>query len=156
MGQKVLIAFDDSENAMRAAQFVAEAYKPEHEITLFSVVPDAAAVCDMNSPELTPYFLAQRDTFCTMEDMKKDLLIQASQKAKDLLVEAGLDESKITIKIEAKKEGIARDIVTEARSGYDTVVMGKRGISGIKDFLLGSISQKVLHAAKGVSVVLVD
>jgi nucleotide-binding universal stress UspA family protein len=141
---------------MRAAQFVAGAYSPGHEITLLSVVPDAAAVCDMNSPELTPYFLEQRDTFCTMEDMKKDLLKQASQKAKDLLVEAGFDENKITIKIEAKQKGVARDIVAEARYGYDAIVLGKRGISGIKDFLLGSISQKVLHAAKGVSVVLVD
>jgi nucleotide-binding universal stress UspA family protein len=156
MGQKVLIAFDDSENAMRAAQFVAGACNPEHEITLFSVVPDAAAVCDMNSPELTPYFLEQRDTFCTMEDMKKDLLKQASQKARDLLVGAGFDENKITIKMEANQKGVARDIIAEARSGYDTIVLGKRGISGIKDFLLGSISQKVLHAAKGVSVVLVD
>jgi nucleotide-binding universal stress UspA family protein len=156
MGQKVLIAFDDSGNAMRAAQFVAGAYSPGHEITLLSVVPDAAAVCDMNSPELTPYFLEQRDTFCTMEDVKKDLLKQASQKAKDLLVEAGFDENKITIKIEAKQKGVARDIVAEARYGYDAIVLGKRGISGIKDFLLGSISQKVLHAAKGVSVVLVD
>ena len=156
MGQKILIAFDDSGNAMRAVQFVAGACNPKHGITLFSVVPDAAAVCNMNSPELTPYFLEQRDTFCTMEDMKKDLLRQASQTAKDLLVEAGFDEDKITIKIETKQKGVARDIVAEARSGYDAIVLGKRGISGIKDFLLGSISQKVLHAAKGVSVLLVD
>jgi nucleotide-binding universal stress UspA family protein len=156
MDRKVLIAFDDSGNAMRAAQFVAAAFNTRHEVTLFSVVPDAAAVCDMNSPELTPYFLEQRDTFCTMEDMKKDLLKQASQKAKDVLVEAGFDEDKITIKIEAKKKGVAGDIVAEARSGYDAIVLGKRGISGIKDFLLGSISQKVLHAAEGVSLALVD
>ena len=75
------------------------------------------------------------------------------------LIEAHLKlayENNIPIKIETKQQGVARDIVEEARSGSDTIVLGKRGISGIKDFLLGSISQKVLHAAKGVSVLLVD
>ena len=55
-----------------------------------------------------------------------------------------------------RKKGIARDIIDEARNGYDTVVMGKRGLSGIKEFFLGSVSQKVLNGAKDVSVLLVN
>jgi nucleotide-binding universal stress UspA family protein len=34
--------------------------------------------------------------------------------------------------------------------------MGRRGLSGIKEFFLGSVSQKVLQSAKAVSVVLVN
>jgi len=34
--------------------------------------------------------------------------------------------------------------------------MGKRGVSGFKDFLLGSISQKVFNLAKDVSVLFVN
>jgi nucleotide-binding universal stress UspA family protein len=58
--------------------------------------------------------------------------------------------------VQAKKKGIARDIVAEAESGYDTVVMGRRGLSGIKEFVMGSVSQKVLHSIKDASIVIVS
>ncbi|GAF83586.1 unnamed protein product, partial [marine sediment metagenome] len=78
------------------------------------------------------------------------------KKAKEILQKAGFDEKNITIKLSNRKKGVARDIIDEAHSGYDTVVMGKRGLSGIKEFFLGSVSQKVLHGAKDLSVLLVN
>ena len=156
MGQKILVAMDDSENARRAVEFVAKNFNPEHEITLFCVLPDTAAICDMNSPELTPYFLSERTAFCTLEDKKKSLVTEALQKATRILVDAGFAEDKITVKAETKEKGIARDIAREAGKGYDVVVMGKRGLSGIKEFLLGSVSQKVLHAVKDQTFLLVN
>jgi len=63
MGQKILVAFDDSENAMRAVEFIATSFTKEQEITLFSVIPDTAAICDMNSPSLTPYFISKQTEF---------------------------------------------------------------------------------------------
>ncbi|GAF89569.1 unnamed protein product, partial [marine sediment metagenome] len=62
----------------------------------------------------------------------------------------------IAIKMQTKEKGIARDIINEAHSGYDTIVLGRRGLSGIKEFVLGSISQKVLHSARDMSVIVVD
>jgi nucleotide-binding universal stress UspA family protein len=57
MGQKILVAIDDSENAMRAVELIAKSFTPDHRITLFSVILDTPAICDMNNPSLTPYFL---------------------------------------------------------------------------------------------------
>ena len=156
MGQKILVAFDDSENAMRALEFIATSFTKEQEITLFSVIPDTAAICDMNSPSLTPYFISKQTEFCVLEDQKKELVNEALQKAKELLLKAGFEEKNITIKVETRKKGVVRDITNEANSGYDTIVLGRRGLSGIKDFILGSVSQKVLHLAKDISVILVD
>lgn len=156
MGQKILVAFDDSENAMRAVEFIATSFTKEQEITLFSVLPDTAAICDMNSPSLTPYFISKQTEFCVLEDQKKELVNEALQKAKELLLKAGFEEKNITIKVETRKKGVVRDIINEANSGYDTIVLGRRGLSGIKDFILGSVSQKVLHLAKDISVILVD
>jgi nucleotide-binding universal stress UspA family protein len=156
MGKRILVAFDDSDNAMRAVEFVAQFFTPEHEITLFSVLPDTATLCEMYSPELTPYFLSQRDAFCSIEDKKKDLVEKAIKEGKELLRKVGFEEKNITIKLETQKKGVAKDIINEANSGYDTVILGRRGLSGIKEFILGSVSQKVLHSAKNVSVLLVD
>jgi nucleotide-binding universal stress UspA family protein len=156
MGRKILAAFDDSENAMRAVQFIATSFTKEHQITLFSVLPDTATICDMNSPSLTPYFISKQTEFCALEDQKKELVNEALQKAKELLLKAGFEEKNITIKVQAKKKGIVRDLIKEANSGYDTIVLGRRGLSGVKDFILGSVSQKVLHLAKDISVIVVD
>ena len=156
MAQKILVAFDDSENAMRAVEFIAKALTKEQDITLFSVIPDTASICDMNSPSLTPYFISKQAIFCTLEDQKKDLLNKALQKAREVLLKGGFKEENITVKAHPKKIGVARDIIKEANSGYDAIVLGRRGISGVKEFILGSVSQKVLHMARGVSVILVD
>ncbi|HUU40909.1 MAG TPA: universal stress protein, partial [Desulfatiglandales bacterium] len=72
------------------------------------------------------------------------------------LLKGGFKEENITVKAHPKKIGVARDIIKEANSGYDAIVLGRRGISGVKEFILGSVSQKVLHMARGVSVILVD
>lgn len=156
MGQKILVAIDDSENAMRAVEFIAKSFTPDHKITLFSVILDTPAICDMNNPSLTPYFMAQKTAFCSVEDKKTALVREALQKAKALLIKAGFEEENIAIKVEDKKKGVARGIVQEADLGYDTIILGRRGLSGIKEFFLGSVSQKVLQSAKTVSVVLVN
>jgi len=156
MEKKILLAMDDSENAMRAVEFVANFFTPDNKITLFNVIPDTATLCAMNSPELTPYFISQQSAFCLLEEEKKKLVNEAMQKAKRILLDAKFEERKITIKSEIRKSGIARDIIREAKAGYNVVVMGKRGLSGIKDFILGSVSQKVFNSAKDISVLIVD
>jgi nucleotide-binding universal stress UspA family protein len=156
MEKKILVAIDDSENAERAVNFVANFFTLNNKITLFSVLQDTASLCAMNSPELTPYFTSQQSSFCLLEEKKKDLVSKALQKSKTILMDAGFEEKNITIKAELKKSGVARDIIKEAQSDYNIIVMGKRGVSGIKDFLLGSISQKVFNLAKDVSVLFVN
>ena len=157
MGQKILVALDDSRNALRTIEFITKTFSPaENDITLFSVLPDTAALCDMNSPELTPYFLSQHSSFCQLEERKKQLVNEALKQAKDFLVNAGYDNDRICLKVQVKKRGIARDIIEEAHSGYSIIVMGRRGLSGIKEFMLGSVSQKVIHSVKDISVLIVN
>ncbi|CAB5084075.1 hypothetical protein D3OALGB2SA_818 [Olavius algarvensis associated proteobacterium Delta 3] len=156
MGKKFLVAFDDSENAIRAVEFLANTFAPEHRVTLFSVLQDTAALCDMNSPELTPYFQQQQQSFCTLEEKKKSLLTSALEQAKDILIRAGFSEENIDIKLDFKSKGVARDIVIEAANGYDLIVLGRRGVSGIREFFFGSVSQKVLHSAGNVSILVIN
>lgn len=156
MSKKILVAFDDSENAMRGVKFVADNFEKDLRITLFSVIPDTADICKMDSKELTPYFKSQQTAFCTLEDKKKELISNSMKSAKQILVEAGFDEKKITTKIPMKKSGVARDIVNESKDGYESIVIGRRGLSGIKEMFLGSISQKVLSMAKDVSICIIN
>ena len=86
MDKKILVAIDDSENARRAVEFVANFFAPDNKITLFNVVPDTATLCAMNSPELTPYFKSQQSSFCLLEEKKKKIVDEAMQKAKRILL----------------------------------------------------------------------
>ncbi|MBW2568513.1 MAG: universal stress protein [Deltaproteobacteria bacterium] len=156
MDKKILVAFDDSDNAMRAVEYVAKNFATDNKITLLNIVQDTAALCDMNSPELTPYFKSQQKSFCTLEEKKKDLVDSALQKARLFLIDAGYKKGNVTIKAKRKKKGVARDIVKEGQSGYHTIIIGRRGQSGIAEFILGSVSQKVLQLVKDISVLLVN
>ena len=156
MEKKILVALDDSENAMGAVEMVARSFTPDHKVTLYSVIQDTAAICEMYSPELTPYFMAERSAFCSLENKRKDLMHEAQKKAKELLVQAGFEEGNITARIETSKKGVARDIINEVKAGYGTVVLGRRGLSGIKEFFIGSVSSKVVSSVKNVSVLVVD
>ena len=156
MEKSILLAFDDSENAMRAVEFTAKSFRLDYRVTLFSVLPDIQTMCDMNNPSLTPYFVSEQVNFCGMEEKKKELMGEAMEKAKKILVQAGFQEDLIQTKMEVRKKGVARDIVEEAKTGYDTIVMGRRGLSAIAEFFVGSVTHKVLHLVKGLSVVLVE
>jgi nucleotide-binding universal stress UspA family protein len=156
MAKKILIAFDESENAFRGVEYVANTFKTDIEITLFGVILDTADICQMQSKELTPYFKSQQTAFCAIEEKKKEVLAKAMKKAKDTLVEAGFNESKIITRIVPKKSGVARDIANESKEGYDSIVIGRRGLSGIKEMFLGSVSQKVISLAKDASICIIN
>ena len=157
MGKRILIALDESENAFRAVQFIADYFTSDHQVTLFSVIPDVPSICQMDSPSLTPVFKAQQTALCTLEDKKRELVKEGLEKARERLAQAGFGEENIRVKLETvTKRGVASNIIMEANSGYDIVVLGRRGLSEVREFFLGSVSQKVLHAIKDVSVVLVD
>ena len=71
MAKKILIAMDDSDNAARAVELVAKSFATDNTVVLFSVLLDTAALCKMNSPELSPLFRSQQSNFCALEDKKR-------------------------------------------------------------------------------------
>lgn len=157
MAKKILLAIDESKNSMKAVNYIAKTVRHSTVVTLLSIIPDATAACGLDSPSLTPLFKANKQTFCSMEDIKTDKVKAFMEKAKGALVKAGFPSKNVAVKIRKKKSGIARDILREARQGkYDTLVVGRRGLSGIKEFLFGSVSNKVVQLAKKISVIVVD
>jgi nucleotide-binding universal stress UspA family protein len=157
MAKKILVAVDESKNSMKAVKYAAGGMEKTGTVTLFSVLPDATAACGLDSPSLTPLFKKSKQAFCAIEDTKKDSVKAFMEKAKQTLVEAGFPSKNVAVKIRKKKVGIARDILKEAEQGkYTTLVIGRRGLTGIKQFLLGSVSNKIVQLARRVSVIVVD
>jgi len=156
MNKKILIAFDESENAKKTVSFVAEHFDKDHEITLFHVVSDIAAVCGMDDPSLTPYFKSERNSFCRIEEHKKKIVSDILNEAKNKLHHADFNPDKIEVKIQTQEKGVAADIIQEAKKGYNMVAMGRTANSGIKHFLMGGTAQKVLHGLENIPVLIFD
>ena len=68
---------------------------------------------------------------------------------KNKLVDAGFDPEKITEKIVTSDFSCAGVIVKEAaKGGYSAIAVGRRGISKVEEFLMGRVSNKVIHGGR--------
>ncbi|MFP4225162.1 MAG: universal stress protein [Desulfobacterales bacterium] len=157
MAKKILIAFDESENSQRAVDFVGAHFAGDCSVTLFNVLLDREAICAMESPELIPYFKSEQNAFCSLEDKKKEVVNQAMERGRRCLIDCGFSPDRVETRTKVREKGIARDIIKEIQNGkYDLVVLGKQGLSGFKEFFLGSVPQKIIHGAKNASILLVE
>ncbi len=78
---------------------------------------------------------------------------QVLKKIGDGIIEAGLTQAKASGAEDVKSSVVIGDaaekIVEFAKeNGVDMIIMGSRGLGGIKSLFLGSVSSKVCHAAE--------
>ncbi|MES0350661.1 MAG: universal stress protein [Desulfobacteria bacterium] len=157
MASKVLLALDNSSYSLKAVKYAVKTLKSDSMITMLTVLPDPTAACGLDGPSLIPIFKKNVKTFCIIEDAKKSAMEGFMEEAKKRFVAAGFSPKNIAIRIRKKKTGISRDILREAKRGkYDTILMGRRGLTGIKQFVAGSITNKMFHFAQGLTLIVVE
>ncbi len=147
MIKKVLVALDGSKSADRALDFALDlAEKYSAQVIVISVldVPSVSLVAPgiVFAPTSTARYLQELRKF------HEKVLSEALKKAKKF--NAGLKVSKKLL------QGRAADKIVETAREYDCdiIVVGSRGLGGIKEFLLGSISNRVAdHAPCPVLIV---
>ena len=157
MPQKILIALDGSEISSKIVEFSTKNLSNNSFISLFSVVPNVDLLCELDPPFIKGFAPKQYSDYCrAIQDEKRRLLDETLQAGRQQFLDAGFKAESISTKIEMMKYDVALTIIEEARTGYDLIVLGRRGHSGLKKFLLGSVSQKVLQAVKDISVLIVE
>ncbi|MGA9536270.1 MAG: universal stress protein [Desulfobacterales bacterium] len=75
--------------------------------------------------------------------------------SKQALLDANFREENIAIHIEDRMVGIARDIVAEARRGYNGLIMGCTGMGQMKGLAVGSVSTKIIGALSDIPICIV-
>ena len=143
----VLIGFDGSENAFSAVDCACSLMsRPGRKVMLCHVARSMSSYLD--------------DKKGVSDEKEKLLEAQSRQKIKDLmadaasrLVESGFDKELVVQKVlEARVSRAVAIAKTAEQQGYGTIVIGRRGLSVIKDFLMGRVSMKVLHRAHEMAV----
>jgi len=75
------------------------------------------------------------------------------EEAKSIFLQSGVPEGLISTKIRLGQP--AEEILKEA-DGYNLIVMGRKGRTAIKDFLLGGVSSTVLHRCQNPTIAIVS
>jgi len=143
--KKILVPLDGSEHSMKALNIAVQiAKKFKGKITLIHVYSVSAFPLLMPEPTtLTPPgipLVTQTEVSKITEAARKkggDILANGEKKAKA----EGVPVEKVLL------EGhVVNEIVRTAKDGqYDLIVIGARGISKMRELLLGSVTDGVIH-----------
>ena len=149
--KRVLIAMDSSENALRAVDHAGFMLSgTDCQVTLFHSKRHLRRFVPREVIEAAP----ELEELWT--NKAGEQIAPYMKKAKEMLIEAGIPEAQLKIKVVDGTRDAASDILREARSGdYGTIVLGRKGRSGVKEFFMGSTASKVLqnHTGKAVWIV---
>jgi nucleotide-binding universal stress UspA family protein len=132
VNKKVLVAVDGSPCAVRAVGFVADMLAPldDYRVRLVHVVRNGSDPVIRESNGLNdagPVF----------------------DQAIHILTKAGFPEQNISSKAITGALSRAGAIVSAAEKGnWSTIVVGRRGLSRVRDFFMGRVSNKVVHAGR--------
>jgi len=160
---RILLAVDESENSRRVVQYVGSLLGRTSDVvvTLFHVLkPMPRGLLEHGGSE-NPAAEAQlsvqlRDEQKTWIRKERESECGVLKEACETLEQAGFDLSQVEVKY-GHDDDIARSILEEARSGhYDTIVVGRQGISRIKRIFGGGTTDHVLRDAKGFAIWVVE
>lgn len=143
--KKILIAIDTSENSNRALKYTGEMVGSSigFNVTLLHVIR-----CE------------NRDNYTSDEDWEKACYtkgekgLELLKNGRDILQRYGIKEDSMEdLIVTSKTSSVAAEIMKVQKEGeYDTVVVGRRGISKAEEFLFGSVSNKVVHYSSNCTV----
>lgn len=145
----ILIAVDESQSSQRAVLYVADflGETPGFRATIFNLIPIPDA----------DYFQSdrEREEWINQQRQKMEQLLETYRQ---ILIQSGFPEKKVETKVVAKEcLSIAEEIIDQQRKlGSCTVVVARHKISRQEEFLMGSTTNKLLHAPKNCSLWIIE
>jgi len=142
--KKMLVPLDGSDRAMNTVRYITK-IEPflDANIVLFNVfssVPEG--FWDLETDPRSTTTVKQVHAW---EAQQRKNIQDYMDGARRLLLNAGADADAVKVKIQNRKTGFARDIIREARNGYDLVITRRRGMTGMRGIVLGSVATKLVE-----------
>ena len=143
--KKILVTLDDSGRGQFTLRYLSRLLKPGAvDLVLFSVLTKMPErFWDM---EETPSAEYERVAADRWKNQQTKVMEQYMTDAVKLLAERGFPPDTVKVKLQERNAGIARDIIQEARNGYDAVVAGRQGMNPITRLVIGSVASKLIQS----------
>ncbi len=153
--RNLLVAVDGSDQSFDTVRYVGRLFQPGRaKVTLFNVmnrIPES--FLDL---EADPTFRNRVIDIHAWEFHQKEKMQDSMERARRHLKQLGYTEDRLSVVMQDKQVGIARDIAKESQKGYDALVLGRRGKSQLKDLILGSVANKLVSHLSNVPVWVID
>jgi len=152
--RKVLLAVDGSDQALEAVRYTGAMLPPERtEIVLFNVGTGFPEVFwDMKK---NPLYESKQPKVMEWLAEYQTGIGEFNEKAIHMLIAAGYATDAVSVKTQTRKIGILKDIVQESYQGYSAIVVGRSGMSRLKDLILRSMAYKLAERIKHIPTVIV-
>jgi nucleotide-binding universal stress UspA family protein len=158
--KKILIAIDDSKNAMKAVEYIGRQFggAKDLQVSLVHVLPNLPSIFWDEGHILSEGEKSERKRVVDkwLAD-RKEKMEPVFRKATALLGGHGIPEQQIQMKSISDSTDVAASILEEARDeGYQTIVVGRRGLVEGKHAFLGSVTNKIITQGSGVAITIVE
>jgi nucleotide-binding universal stress UspA family protein len=152
--KRILAALDGSPASMDTVAYLANVLPAAGSKVVLFIITTATpeSFWDMEgepNQDLTDLWIKHRKKFA--EETKRMAFVEEARK---IFADAGFDENDITVKIQDRKIGIARDIIQESSKGYDALVIGRFGVNPITRVVIGSVANKLMESIADIPVCL--
>ena len=158
--KKVLIAIDDSKDALKAADYAGQYFAGSNDlkIALVHVLPNLPAIFwdeghilsedeKKDRKKVVDKWLADR----------KAKMEPVFQKAIEALTGKGIKPQQIQTKSISDSTDVAESIIEEAKDGgYQTIILGRHGRAEGKQSNIGSVTNKIVSQGIGMTVTVVE
>lgn len=158
--KKMLIAIDGSDNAMKAVEYIARQFSGRNDLalTILNVLPYPPAPLwdDGHIPTEEESTIRAKYIERWLKNEKAKVR-PVFERAVQILTERDIKNENILTKSISDSIDVAGSILEEARDGgYDTLVLGRRGLSAAKHFLMGSVTSKIINHGAGIAICVVE
>ncbi|MGE4297603.1 MAG: universal stress protein [Desulfovibrionaceae bacterium] len=149
MPKELLVTISDEASALYGVRFCAAFFKKKKlfKCTLLYIAPNVASGLSLLETQLAYQELKQRQAMATARGF------EALERAREMFVQSGVPDTNITLTLKHAEFGTAWDIIEEGvRGKFDAVVLGRRGLSRLGEYLDGSVSKTVATSGMDIPI----
>jgi nucleotide-binding universal stress UspA family protein len=150
----ILVAVDGSDQSRRTIAYLSRILSPnEVGLELFHVRAEMPeAFFDEGETASTAAYETEIKAWQSSRGTQINRFMEDAQKA---FIGAGFPTGRVSVSIQPRKNGIARDIISKSQHGYAAVVVGRNGFGRLPNFMLGSIASKLADAVAHIPLAIV-
>jgi nucleotide-binding universal stress UspA family protein len=155
MQKEIMIAVDDSRHSKTAVRYAANLY-PALKNVKFTVMHV--------QPTISQYLLDEAKSkpkaYAELEKVNRNNAEAARHlldNYKNQMLAAGIAEDHLHLKTQPRLLGAAKDILEASTAGrFDALILGRRGLSGLQEMIIGSVSANIVNNSIDTPIWLVD